>query len=86
MFIVLLKVHAPQFGLVKIGDIINDEDGVLKEAIKAGDLQEVVEVVSSVCSILNYMERSDKSQLENGDLTEDKETTIKDEKDTRMKV
>ena len=69
-----------------IGGIINSEDGLLKEAIKTGDLQEVVEIVSSVCSILNFMERRNKSQVENGGLTEDQEAAIKEEKDKRVKV
>ena len=82
----LLKVNVPQFGLDTIGGIINSEDGVLKGAIQTGDLQEVVEIVSSVCSILNFMERSNKSQMENGDLTGDQKTAIKEEKHKRMKV
>ena len=82
----LLKVNVPQFELGTIGEIINSEDGVLKGAIQTGDLQEVVEIVSSVCSILNFMERSNKSQMENGDLTEDQKTAIKEEKHKRMKV
>ena len=82
----LLKVNVPQFGLDTIGGMINSEDGFLKGAIQTGDLQEVVEIVSSVCSILNFMERRNKSQVENGDLTDDQETEIKKEKDKRMKV
>lgn len=34
----------------------------MKEAIKTGDLQKVVEIASSLSSILNFMSRQDKAR------------------------
>ena len=81
-----IKVEAPQFDQEKIGDTINDGDGLLKEAIKTGDLEEVVEVVNSVSSILNYMQRQDNLQGEKGNVTEANKEAIKKSENERKEV
>lgn len=60
---------APPLELKKIGEIITGEDGLLKEAIKTGNLEEVLEIANSVSSVLNYMQRQDNLQGEKGNLT-----------------
>ena len=44
-----------------LAHFISNDDGLLKEAIKTGDLQKVVEIASSLSSILNFMSRQDKA-------------------------
>lgn len=63
--------------------IVSDDGGLLKEAIKTGDLQEVVEIVNSVCSVFNYDSR--KEGLETN-LAENEEEKAKEELQTRKEV
>ena len=77
-------MYKPELALNNLKDIINDEDGLLKEALKTGDMQEVVETVSAVCSILNYMSRQDGLSSDNA--TEAETAAIQDERNTREEV
>lgn len=55
MFVLVTKKVKPtDFTNDQLRDLISGEDGLLKEALKKGDLQEMVEIINSVGSILNY--------------------------------
>lgn len=56
-FFLSVKVTVPSLDEKGLADIINNDDGLLKEAIKIGNLQEVAEIASSLSSILNFMSR-----------------------------
>lgn len=60
-FFTSLKVTVPPLDEKGLADIISNDDGLLKEAIKTGNLQKVVEIASSLSSILNFMSRQDEA-------------------------
>ena len=62
--------------------MIIGEDGLLKEALKRGDLQEMVEIINSVGSILNYGGR----QAAEKNLTGTEAEEEKNSSDTRKEV
>ena len=61
------------------------EDGALKEALKTGDLQKMVEIVNSVGSILNYIGRQAEI-AEQGNVTEAQAAESQEAEDTRVEV
>lgn len=61
------------------------EDGALKEALKRGDLQKMVEIVNSVGSILNYIGRQ-AEVAEQGNLTEAQAEEAQKSEDLRKEV
>lgn len=77
---------APPLELKKIGEIITGEDGLLKEAIKTGNLEEVLEIANSVSSVLNYMQRQDNLQGEKGNVTDANKEALKKSEDKRKEV
>ena len=83
MFVlVAIKVKPIDFTNGQLRDLINGEDGLLKEALKRGDLQEMVEIINSVGSILNY----DGRQAAQKNLTGTEAEEEKESKDTRAEV
>ena len=66
----------------QLRNLISGEDGLLKEALKRGDLQEMVEIINAVGSILNYGGR----QAGQKNLTETEAAKEKESRDTRAEV
>ena len=66
----------------QLRDLISGEDGLLKEALKRGDLQEMVEIINAVGSILNYGGR----QAEQKHSTETEAPEEQEARDTRVEV
>ena len=58
-------------GGISLSDIIESDDGLLKGALLSGDLKKTVEIISSVSSILNFMERQDEQEEQAGNLDEE---------------
>lgn len=58
-------------GGISLSDIIESDDGLLKGALSSGDLKETVEIISSVSSILNFMERQDEQEEQGGNHNEE---------------
>lgn len=81
----LQKVKPTDFSNEQLKDFIAGEDGLLKEALKKGDLQGMVEIINSVGSIMNFNGRQDDS-ADQGNLTEAEATETKIAKDTRIEV
>lgn len=68
------QVYGPTLigeGGISLSDIIESDDGLLKGALSSGDLKETVEIISSVSSILNFMERQDEQEEQGGNLDEE---------------
>ena len=83
MFVLVAKKVQPTvFTNDKLTELISGEDGLLKEALKRGDLQEMVEVINSVGSILNY----DGRQAAQSNLTGTKAEEEQKARDTRVEV
>lgn len=66
----------------QLSELITGEDGLLKEALKKGDLQEMVEIINAVGSILNYNGR----QAAQKNLTESEAAEEKKSRDKRPEV
>jgi len=76
------KVKPTEFTNDELKDMITGEDGLLKEALKRGDLQEMVEVINAVGSILNFGGRkAAQKNLTGPDAKEEEEA-----RDTRVEV
>lgn len=73
------------FSNEKLKDIISGEDGLLKEALKKGDLQGMVEIINSVGSILNYNGRQ-ADLAEQGNFTDAETAEAQEAEDTRIEV
>ena len=66
----------------QLKNLISGKDGLLKEALKKGNLQQMAEIVNSVGSILNYNGRqAAQKNLTKAEAAEEKEAT-----DTRVQV
>ena len=81
----LQKVKPTDFSNEQLKGFITGEDGLLKEALKKGDLQGMVEIINSVGSIMNFNGRRDDSP-DQGNVTEAEATEAKIAKDTRIEV
>jgi len=82
LFSLQKKVHPKEFTNDELKNLISGKDGLLKEALKRGDLQEMVEVINAVGSILNY----DGRQAAQKNLTGSKAEEEQDARDTRVEV
>lgn len=80
--LVAKKVKPTDFNNDQLRELIRGEDGLLKEALKRGDLQEMVEIINAVGSILNYNGRQAAQQ----NLTESEAAEEKKSRDTRVEV
>lgn len=76
------KVKPTDFTNDQLSELIRGEDGLLKEALKKGDLPEMVEIINAVGSILNYNGR----QAAQKNLTESEAAEEKKSRDTRVEV
>lgn len=78
----LQKVKPTNFTNGQLRHLISGEDGLLKEALKKGDLQEMVEIINAVGSILNFNGR----QAAQRNLTEAEAAEENEAENTRKEV